>query len=231
MKTIGLLGGMSWESTLTYYRLLNAGTAARLGGLHSAKIVLWSVDFDEIAAMQAEGRWDDAGARLADCARALERAGADFIVLATNTMHKVAPAIEAAVEVPLLHIVDTTAAAIRAAGLVRVGLLATRFTMEQPFVRDRLAQHGIDALVPDKDERDEVHRVIYEELCRGRIDDGSRDFYRQAMRRLVDRGAQGIILGCTEIMLLVGAGDTTVPVFDTTELHARAAVDFALGGT
>jgi aspartate racemase len=228
MKTIGLLGGMSWESTLPYYRLLNQETAARLGGLHSAKIVLWSVDFDEIATLQSEARWDDAGALLAACAQALERAGAEFIVLATNTMHKVAPAIEAAVAIPLLHIVDATAAAIRAAGLVRVGLLATRFTMEQPFVRERLARHGIEALVPGKPERDEVHRVIYEELCRGRIDDGSRNFYRRTMARLVDRGAQGIILGCTEIMLLVGATDTTVPVFDTTALHARAAVHFAL---
>lgn len=228
MKTIGLLGGMSWESTLTYYRLLNQHTAARLGGLHSAKIVLWSVDFDEIAEMQAQARWDDAGARLAECARGLERAGADFVVLATNTMHKVAAAIESAVSIPLLHIVDATAAAIRAAGFVRVGLLATRFTMEQPFVRERLASLGIEALVPEKPERDEVHRVIYEELCRGRIDAGSRDFYRRTMAQLVDRGAQGMILGCTEIMLLVGAADTTVPVFDTTELHARAAVDLAL---
>lgn len=228
MKTIGVIGGMSWESTLPYYRLLNQETAARLGGLHSAKIVLWSVDFDEIAAMQSEARWDDAGACLAECAGALERAGADFLVLATNTMHKVAPAIEAAVRIPLLHIVDATAAAIRAAGFLRVGLLATRFTMEQPFVRERLAARGIEAIVPEKAERDEVHRVIYEELCRGRIDDGSREFYRRTMRQLVDRGAQGIILGCTEIMLLVGAQDTTVPVFDTTALHARAAVDFAL---
>ena len=224
MKTIGLLGGMSWESTVPYYRQINEAVKARLGGLHSAKIVLYSVDFAEIEHVQHQGDWAAAGALLADAARVLERAGADFIVLCTNTMHKVAPAIEGAVQIPLLHIADPTAGAIRHAGLDRVGLLGTRFTMEQDFYRGRLAgQHGIEVMVPDADDRDLVHRVIYEELCLGRIEQASRQAYRDVMRRLVERGVQGIILGCTEIMLLVGAQDATVPVFDTTTLHAQAA--------
>ncbi|HAF55538.1 MAG TPA: aspartate racemase [Thauera sp.] len=230
MKTIGLLGGMSWESTVPYYRQINEAVKARLGGLHSAKIVLYSVDFAEIERLQHQGDWAAAGALLADAARALERAGADFIVLCTNTMHKVAPAIEAAVKIPLLHIADPTAAAIHDAGLHRVGLLGTRFTMEQDFYRGRLAgQHGIEVLVPEEDDRDLVHRVIYEELCLGRIDEPSRQAYREVMRRLVERGVQGIILGCTEISMLVGARDASVPLFDTTRIHAEAAVARALG--
>ena len=230
MKTIGLLGGMSWESTVPYYRQINEAVKARLGGLHSAKIVLYSVDFAEVERLQHQGDWTAAGALLADAARALERAGADFIVLCTNTMHKVAPAIEGAVQIPLLHIADPTAGAIRRAGLHRVGLLGTRFTMEQDFYRGRLAgQHGIEVLIPEADDRDLVHRVIYEELCLGRIEQASRQAYRDVMRRLVERGVQGIILGCTEISMLVGDEDASVPLFDTTAIHAEAAAALALG--
>ena len=228
MKTIGLLGGMSWESTIPYYRHINEAVKARLGGLHSAKIVLYSVDFAEIERLQHRGDWDAAGAMLADAAQALERAGADFIVLCTNTMHKVAPAIQAAVSIPLLHIADPTAAEIRKAGVSRIGLLGTRFTMEQDFYRGRLAErHGIEVLVPDQADRDVVHRVIYEELCLGRVEDASRRAYRDVMRRLVERGAQGIILGCTEISQLVGEQDASVPLFDTTAIHAAAAAEEA----
>lgn len=230
MRTIGLLGGMSWESTIPYYRYINEAVKARLGGLHSAKIMLYSVDFAEIERLQHRGDWEAAGAVLAGAAQTLERAGADFIVLCTNTMHKVAPAIEAAVAIPLLHIADPTAAEIRKAGLSRIGLLGTRFTMEQAFYRGRLAErHGIEVLVPDEDDRDLVHRVIYEELCLGRVEDASRSAYRDVMRRLVERGAQGIILGCTEISMLVGERDASVPLFDTTAIHAAAAAGSALG--
>ena len=229
MKTIGLLGGMSWESTVPYYRQLNEAVKARLGGLHSAKVVLYSVDFAEIERLQHCGDWESAGAVLADAARALERAGADFVVLSTNTMHKVAPAIESAVKIPLLHIADPTAAAIRKAGLSRIGLLGTRFTMEQDFYRGRLVErHGIDVLTPEADDRELVHRVIYEELCLGRIEERSRQAYRDVMQRLVERGAQGLILGCTEISMLVGEEDASVPLFDTTAIHAAAAAQLAL---
>ena len=229
MKTIGLLGGMSWESTVPYYRLINEGVKARLGGLHSARLVLVSVDFHDIEVLQHAGRWDEAGALLADGARSLERAGADCVVLATNTMHKVAPAIESAVAIPLLHIADPTARAIAADGRRRIGLIGTRFTMEQDFYRGRLeARHGLEVLVPEEDDRADIHRIIYDELCQGVIRDESRTIYRHAMARLVERGAQGLILGCTEISLLVGADDAAVPLYDTTALHAQAAVAFAL---
>jgi aspartate racemase len=228
MKTIGLIGGMSWESTVPYYRLINEAIKARLGGLHSAKIVLYSVDFHEIEQWQRAGDWDAAGRSLAQVASTLQSAGADFLVLCTNTMHKVAPAIEAAVGIPLLHVVDATAADIRAAGFHKVGLLGTRFTMEQAFYTDRLEQCGLQVLTPDQASRDIVHRVIYEELCLGAIRDESRDFYRSVMADLVERGAEAIILGCTEISMLVGAGDATVPLFDTTRIHARKAVEMAL---
>jgi aspartate racemase len=228
MKTIGLIGGMSWESTVPYYRLINEAIKARLGGLHSAKIVLYSVDFHEIEQWQRAGDWDAAGRSLARVASTLQSAGADLLVLCTNTMHKVAPAIEAAVSIPLLHVVDATAADIRAAGFHKVGLLGTRFTMEQAFYTDRLKQCGLQVLTPDQASRDIVHRVIYEELCLGAIRDESRDFYRSVMADLVERGAEAIILGCTEISMLVGAGDATVPLFDTTRIHARKAVEMAL---
>ena len=229
MKTIGLIGGMSWESTASYYRLINEQVQQRLGGLHSARILLYSVDFAPIARMQAAGDWDGTSRVLADAARGLEAGGADFLLVCANTMHKVAPAIEAAVHLPLLHIADPTAEAIKRAGYARVGLLGTRFTMEDDFYVDRLRQrHGLDVLVPDPDEREIIHRVIYDELCLGRVVDTSRDAYRRIMANLVERGAEAIILGCTEIALLVHAGDAGVPLFDTTELHARAAVDQAL---
>jgi aspartate racemase len=229
MKTIGLIGGMSWESTVPYYRLVNEGIKARLGGLHSAQVVLYSVDFHEIERLQREGDWHAAGELLADAARRVQAAGADLLVLCTNTMHKVAPQMEAAVSIPLLHIADATGAAITAAGHRTVGLLGTRFTMEQDFYRERLREvHGLQVIVPDADDRGLVHDVIYDELCRGVVRDSSREAYRRIMDALVTSGADAIILGCTEIGLLVGAQDARVPLFDTTALHANAAVDAAL---
>jgi aspartate racemase len=230
MQTIGLVGGMSWESTLPYYRTINETVRDALGGLHSARIVLNSVDFHEIERLQDAGDWVRAGEVLADAARSVEAGGADFLVLCTNTMHKVAPAIMRAVAIPLLHIADPTAAAIADAGLSSIGLLGTRFTMEQDFYRDRLAAHGITAIVPDDDERERVHRVIYDELCRGVVRDASRARFRSLIERLVARGAQGIVLGCTEIAMLIGAEDVAVPVFDTALLHAKAAAMRALTG-
>lgn len=228
MKTIGLIGGMSWESTLSYYRLINQAVNARLGGLHSASLVLHSVDFADIEQRQRAGDWGAAGAQLAQAARGLQAAGAGALLICANTMHKVAPAIESAVQIPLLHVVDATAAAVRQAGVRRVGLLGTRFTMEQPFYVERLQQQGLDVLLPDADGRAIVHRVIYEELCQGVLLADSRETYRRVMAALVAQGAEGIILGCTEIALLVDASDATVPLFDTTRLHAQAAVDWAL---
>lgn len=231
MKTIGLIGGMSWESTQTYYRLINEAVKARLGGLHSAKLLLYSVDFHDIERLQMAGDWAAAGSALAEAARALHAGGADFIVLCTNTMHKVAAAIEDAVPIPLLHIADATATAIGAAGLTTVGLLGTRFTMEEDFYRARLeTRHGLRVLIPGPAERGDVHRVIYEELCLGRVLPDSRATYRAVMSGLADAGAEAIILGCTEISLLVDTADSTVPLFDTTALHALAAVDLALAG-
>lgn len=229
MKRIGLIGGMSWESSAEYYRLLNEGVRDRLGGLHSADCLLLSVDFAEIEAMQADGRWGEAGQVLSAAARDLVAAGADFLVLCTNTMHKVADAIESAVPVPLLHLADTTADAVRAAGVRRVGLLGTAFTMEQAFYRDRLAGHGLDVVVPGAADRALVHRVIYEELCLGVVSHQSRADYRAVIERLVADGCTGVVLGCTEIELLVGPEDSPVPVFATTRLHAEAAVERALG--
>jgi aspartate racemase len=229
MKTIGLIGGMSWESTLPYYRYINEGVKQRLGGLHSARLVLYSVDFHDIESLQRGDRWDESGVVLAEAGRALAAAGADFLVLCTNTMHRVADAIETGSGLPLLHIADATAAAIGNAGLSRVGLLGTRFTMEQPFYRERLAASGIDVLVPDTDDRAEVHRVIYEELCVGVVSQRSRDTYRDVIAGLVADGAQAIVLGCTEIGLLVMEEDASVPLFDTARIHAQRAVEVALG--
>ncbi|MBX3713697.1 MAG: aspartate/glutamate racemase family protein [Lysobacter sp.] len=228
MKTLGLIGGMSWESTIPYYRILNERVRQRLGGLHSAKVLLHSVDFAGIEALQRADDWDAAGAILAEAARGLRAAGADALVICTNTMHLVAPAIEAAVDVPLLHIADATAARIRAAGLSRVALLGTRFTMERDFYRRRIEAAGIQVIVPEAAQRERVHRVIYDELCLGRILDTSRDAYRTFIDDLVARGAQGVILGCTEIGLLVGEGDASVPLFDTARIHAEAAADWSL---
>jgi aspartate racemase len=229
MKRIGLLGGMSWESSIEYYRLVNEITRDRLGGLHSADCVLRSVDFAEIEALQRAGAWDEAGDRLAAEARALTAAGAELLVLCTNTMHKVAGQVEAAAGVPFVHIADATAEAIRPAGHTRVGLLATAYTMEQDFYVGRLRdRHGLDVLVPEAEDRRRVHDVIYDELCVGVVDAGSREAYRAVMARLVERGAEAILFGCTEIDLLVGPQDATVPVFDTTRLHAERAVELAL---
>ncbi|WP_295951528.1 aspartate/glutamate racemase family protein [Rhodoferax sp.] len=229
MKTIGLIGGMSWESTIPYYRQINETVKQHLGGLHSAKVILVSVDFFEIERLQHAGDWDAAGALLAEAARALARAGADCVVLCTNTMHKVAAAIESAVSIPLLHIADPTATAIQAADFTTIGLLGTRFTMEQDFYRARLqTRHGLTVLVPDAPGRDTVHRIIYEELCLGKIVPTSRDAYRAILAQLVAQGAQAIILGCTEIGLLVDASDCSVPLFDTTAIHAVNAAEWAL---
>ncbi|WP_462379741.1 aspartate/glutamate racemase family protein [Pseudomonas sp. Marseille-QA0892] len=229
MKTIGLIGGMSWESTVPYYRTINQVIKEQLGGLHSARVVLYSVDFHEIEALQRNGDWDGAGAILATAARSLEAAGATFIVLCTNTMHKVASAIESAVSLPLLHIADPTAEAIKAAGHRTVGLLGTRFTMEQAFYRERLErEHGLQVLTPEADDRAIVHRIIYEELCLGEVNPESRLEYQRILSGLKARGADVVILGCTEISLLVGPEDTDVPLVDTTAVHARAAALFAL---
>ncbi len=229
MKTIGLLGGMSWESTELYYRLINEGIKAALGGLHSAKLVLVSVDFQEIEERQHAGDWDGAATLLAKAAQQVEAAGADFLVICTNTMHKVAEQIAAAIRMPILHIADATADAIKAAGIERVGLLATAFTMEQDFYRGRLEeQHGLTVLVPNAEDRAIVHRVIYEELCLGMIRDESRRAYLRIIDTLQAAGAEAIILGCTEITLLVQATHTSVRLFDTTAIHAAAAVHEAL---
>jgi aspartate racemase len=228
MRTIGLIGGMSWESTVPYYRQINEGVRQQLGGLHSAKLVLYSVDFHQIERLQQDGDWTQAGIVLADAARALEAAGAEFLVLCTNTMHKLAGVLQDAVSIPLLHIADATAAEIKAAGVHRIGLLGTRYTMEQDFYVERLRDRGLDVLIPEAAEREIVHRVIYDELCRGRIDAESRARYRAIIASLVERGAQAIILGCTEIGLLVDAADSSVPLFDTTRIHALAAVTLAL---
>lgn len=229
MKIIGLIGGMSWESTVPYYRQINETVKERLGGLHSAKIVLYSVDFHEIERLQQAGDWERAGNVLAEAALALQAAGADFLVLCTNTMHKVAPSIEAAVGIPLFHIADPTAAEIKRAGYATVGLLGTRFTMEQAFYRDRLIErHGLRVITPEPEDRATIHRIIYEELCVGIISAESRSAYRSIMDSLAAQGAQAIILGCTEISLLVNQQDAKVPLFDTTAIHARAAAEAAL---
>jgi aspartate racemase len=229
VKVIGLIGGMSWESTMPYYRIINETVKEKLGGLHSARLVLYSVDFHEVERMQQSGDWAAAGALLADAARALQTAGAECIVVCTNTMHKVAEFIVMAVNIPLLHIADPTADAIKRARHDTVGLIGTRFTMEQDFYRDRLArQHGLDVLTPTEPDRNIVHRIIYEELCLGKVITESRGEYRRIMADLVAQGAQAVILGCTEISLLVDQRDSTVPLFDTTYLHARGTAEWAL---
>ncbi len=229
MKVMGLIGGMSWESSAQYYRIVNQEVRARLGGVHSAKSLMWSMDFGEIERLQHVGDWSALTGEMTDAARRLEAGGADFLVICTNTMHRMADAVSAAVGIPLLHIADPTAEKIKALGLSRVGLLGTAFTMEQDFYKGRLIErHGLDVIVPDEADRKTVHDIIYKELVVGRVENVSRDAYRQVIQRLVDRGAQAIIMGCTEIMLLISQGDSPVPVFDTTELHALAAVDLAL---
>ncbi|MBW2059420.1 MAG: aspartate/glutamate racemase family protein [Deltaproteobacteria bacterium] len=229
MKTIGLIGGMSWESSIEYYRIINQTVRERLGGLHSAKSVMYSVDFAEIEALQHSGEWGRATDLMIAAARRVENGGADFIVICTNTMHRMADEVERNILVPLLHIADATAERIKALGLGRVGLLGTRFAMEEDFYKGRLMErHGLEVLVPADDDRELVHRVIYEELCRGEIKASSRDQYLRIMEHLADKGAEGIILGCTEIGLLVRDGDSVVPLFDTTRIHAVAAVEYAL---
>lgn len=231
MKTIGLIGGMSWESTVPYYRLINEAVRERLGGLHSAKIILYSVDFHDIEQLMQRGEWEAVAVALATAAALLESAGADVLVLCTNTMHKVAGAIEAAVSIPFLHIIDPTADAIKQAGLKKVGLLGTRFTMEQPFYRDRLQdRHGLRVLIPEPEERTRVHRVIFDELCLGKMVEASRRDYAKVIERLVAQGAEAVILGCTEISLLIERQECEVPLFDTTRLHARRAAEWALSG-
>jgi len=229
MKTIGLIGGMSWESSAQYYAIINRAVRDRLGAPHSAKSLMVSVDFGEVEAMQHRGDWMTLTGMMMAAARQLERGGADIVLICTNTMHKMADAVAAEVSIPLLHIADPTALAIKAAGYTRIGLLGTAFTMEQDFYKGRLAdEHGLDVIVPDAEDRATVHDIIYRELVAGQVIDASRDAYRAVIARLVERGAQAIILACTEIMLLVGQGDSAVPLFDTTTLHALAAVDWAL---
>jgi len=228
MRCIGLIGGMSWESSALYYQLLNEGVKERLGGLHSARCVLASVDFAEIEAMQSEGRWDDAGHLLADTARGLQAAGADAVLICTNTMHKVADQVADAITVPLLHLADVVADAVVAAGIDTVALLGTRFTMEESFYSDRLRSRGLTVLTPQADDRALVDRVIYTELVLGQVSEESRAAYVEIIGRLAARGARGVILGCTEIELLARPTDVDLPTFPTTRLHAQAAVDFAL---
>lgn len=230
MKTIGLIGGMSWESTALYYRWINRAIAARLGGFHSARMLLFSVDFHDIEERQRRGAWDEAGAQLAEVGRTLERGGAQFLVLCTNTMHKVAGTIASGVGIPLLHIADATADAVSRAGLHRVGLLGTRFTMDEDFYRRRLEERGLSVVVPPEGDRALVHRVIYDELCLGEVREASRIEYLRIISELANAGAEGIILGCTEIGMLISANDSPVPTFDTTRLHAEAAANYAVTG-
>jgi aspartate racemase len=229
MKTIGLIGGMSWESSAEYYRIINQTTKKQLGGLHSAPIVMYSVEFNEIVRLQHEGKWDELTAIMVDAAKRLERAGADLVLICTNTMHKMASEVEHATSLPLLHIADATATRIKEKRLKRVALLGTRFTMEQDFYKGRLAEkHGLDVIVPSAEDREIVHRIIYNELCQGTILDSSRKEYLRIINNLVSQGAEGVILGCTEIPLLVKQADIAVPIFDTTTIHAQEAVKMAL---
>lgn len=231
MRTIGLIGGMSWESSAEYYRLLNQGVRDRLGPTASARCLLWSFDFAEVEALQHQGDWDGLAAMMVDAAQRLEGAGAELLLICTNTMHRVAPAVEANVDIPLLHIADPVAARIGTAGLNKVALLGTRFTMEQDFYRGRLSErYGLTVFVPDEPDRATLHRVIFQELVAGKVLPASRQVCREIIARLVARGAEGVILGCTEIMLLIGQADSPVPVFDTTALHAAAAVETSIGG-
>ena len=229
MKTIGLIGGMSWESSIEYYRIINETAKEKLGGLHSAKSLMITVDFAEIEKLQHEGRWDAAAQILIRCAHDLEHGGADFIILCTNTMHKVADQIQAGIKIPFLHIADATAEKIKSAGLQKIGLLGTRFTMEQDFYKSRLTEkYGLEVLIPNNAERELVHRVIYDELCLGVVKNDSRNNYKEIMQSLVEQGAQGIILGCTEIELLVKQEDASIPLFPTSRIHAEAAAEYAL---
>lgn len=229
MKTIGLIGGMSWESTVTYYQIVNEVVKQELGGLHSAKVILYSVEFDEIEKCQAAGEWEKSGEILGRAAQGLEAAGADFILICTNTMHKVFDQVQSFVKVPLLHIAQVTADALKQAGISRVGLLGTKYTMEQDFYKGRLAENGIDVIIPEKEEIDVVNAIIFNELCLGEIKDASRKTYLKIIDEMMAKGAQGIILGCTEIGLLVHQADTTARLFDTTQIHGETAALMSLG--
>ncbi|MFP3322769.1 aspartate/glutamate racemase family protein [Planococcus sp. SIMBA_160] len=228
MKTIGLIGGMSWESSASYYRMLNEQVKQRLGGLHSAECLMYSVDFEEIERFQSQGKWQEAGERLADVARSLEKGGAELIVLCTNTMHKVVSSIEEAITIPVVHIADATAKEIHANHLHTVGLLGTKYTMEQDFYKERIADSGIEVLIPEAAERDMINQVIFNELCLGEILDSSKVEFQKVIQKLIDRGAEGIILGCTEIGLLIQQNDAEIPLFDTAKIHVEAAVKEAL---
>jgi len=229
MKTIGLLGGMSWESTASYYKALNEGVKSRLGGLNSAKVVLFSVNFDKIEKLQHQGKWDETAVLLSDAAKSVEKAGADFLMICTNTMHKVVPEIESRISIPVLHIADATANVLQADGIEKVGLLGTRFTMEQDFYKGRLTdKFGMDVVVPSSEDQETVHTIIYDELCKGVIKEGSKQQYLAIIDKLYAEGAQAVILGCTEIALLVNQQDTQVPLYDTTEIHAKQGVEYAL---
>jgi len=229
MKTIGMIGGMSWESSIEYYRIINEAARDALGGLHSAKSIMYSVEFAEIEALQHAGRWDEAARILIEAAQSLEKAGADFVLICTNTMHKLYDDVQRQIRIPMLHIADATAEVIKSAGIGRVGLLGTRFTMEKDFYKGRLIEkYDLEVIIPTSSEMDQVHRVIYDELCAGMIEPSSKLIYAGIIKRLVAAGAQGIILGCTEIGLLVKQADSSVPLFDTTEIHANAAVKYAL---
>ena len=228
MKTIGLLGGMSWESTVLYYQLLNEGVRERIGGLHSAKILMHSVDFAEIEQFQVNGQWQEAGNKLADAALGLERSGADMVLICTNLMHKVAPIIESQIKVPLLHIADAAGSTIKAQGLKKIGLLGTRYTMEEDFYRKRLLDNfDLDVIIPDPEDREYIHQIIFHELCQGKFTDESRQNYLAIINKLRDKGAEGVILGCTEIPLLVRQEDTDLPLFNTGALHAQYALEHA----
>ena len=229
MKTIGIIGGMSWESTATYYRIINRVVYERLGGLNSARVLLYSFNFDQISQLQKAGRWEEAGVDLAGAGKSLEKAGADFLVIATNTMHKVAEVVESAVEVPLLHIADPTAEAVRSEGIAKVGLIGTAFTMEDDFYKKRLCRnYDLEVVIPDEKERQLVHDVIFDQLCQGQVLERSRRQYQKIIKDLAGQGASGVILGCTEISMLIGPDQTDVPLFDTTEIHARRAAELAL---
>lgn len=230
MKTIGLIGGMSWESSAEYYRIINEEVKNRLGGLHSAKCILYSVDFEEIERYQAEGDWESAGNLLGEVAQSLEKAGAEIIVICTNTMHKVVESIEEKTSLPVLHIADTTAREIKKAKMDTVGLLGTKYTMEQDFYKSRIESNGIEVVVPNKHDRDSVNKVIFKELCLGKIRQSSRDYFKMVIKRLADDGAEGIVLGCTEIGLLIKPDDSEVLLFDTTAIHAIDSVNKALEG-
>ncbi len=227
-RTLGIIGGMSWESTESYYRLINEGIKARLGNLHSADLLIHSVDFAPIEALQAQGAWDEMGKVLANSGKRLQAAGAQGLLIATNTMHKVVDDVQAATNLPIIHIADVTAAAIKQQGLTKVALLGTQFTMTEDFYKQRLIDAGLQVLIPETGARAEVHRIIYEELCQGQLLDSSRQYYQQVTENLADKGAKGVILGCTEIGLLIQQADSPIPVFDTTAIHAAAAVDFLL---